>query len=522
MKKSNEFQEFEKDSVSQKSNTNPIVRGLNRVSQFIDSFGGEIRGIERIDDNERSPTELKPILSVVGLWLSGCGGLTSMTGYFLGPLLFELSLRDCLIYGIIATALGCALASYCATMGPRGGLRQMCSARFIFGRWSVKIVAFVAIIGLLGWSVTNCILGGQILRAISDDKIPLEIGIVIISLVSIFISIFGITHLLRVEGLLSIPVLIGMCLLYGVASPQTTGISQDLPEGMSLDPLDRRGGILSYFTLCFSITSTWGGIASDYYILFPKSVSQKKIFTLTFFGTFLPTIFVAIAGLLIASAALTYEPWNEAYLANGIGGLLTQVFAPWKGGGKFIMVVLFLSLVSNNIINSYSAAFGLQLIGGYIHVIPRWVMNIIVTVVYLVCSLAGRNELGTVLGNFLPMLGYWIAIYFTLLFEENVIFRSTSLFKYYKYEIHPTDGVPKYDFDIWNDFSSLTNGFASTFAFMCGVAGAVLGMAQAYYIGPIAAYFGLHGGDLGMWLSIGFAGAVYPGLRFLELRHFGK
>lgn len=40
-------------------------------------------------------------------------------------------------------------------------------------------------------------------------------------------------------------------------------------------------------------------------------------------------------------------------------------------------------------------------------------------------------------------------------------------------------------------------GFAGVLAGCCGVAGAVVGMAQVYYTGPIARKIGMFGADLG-------------------------
>ena len=37
----------------------------------------------------------------MGLWLSACGGLSSMSSFYLGPLLFELGLRNTLLAGLL-------------------------------------------------------------------------------------------------------------------------------------------------------------------------------------------------------------------------------------------------------------------------------------------------------------------------------------------------------------------------------------------------------------------------------------
>ena len=69
-------------------------------------------------------------------------------------------------------------------------------------------------------------------------------------------------------------------------------------------------------------------------------------------------------------------------------------------GGKFLLMIIFLSLISNNIINTYSAAFGVQLAGTMFAKVPRWLWAILLTAIYLICALVGRNEFSTILGNF--------------------------------------------------------------------------------------------------------------------------
>lgn len=236
-----------------------------------------------------------------------------------------------------------------------------------------------------------------------------------------------------------------------------------------------------------------------------------------------------------------------------MGGLLNEAFKPWGAGGKFLLMIIFLSLISNNIINTYSAAFGVQLAGTMFAKVPRWLWAILLTAIYLICALVGRNEFSTILGNFLPMIGYWVSMYFIMLLEENTIFR-TDKFKYlFTKEFprvnkeeeqeeedgldssivhHPIDariiGTPlrqnqHYNFSIWNDYDKLTQGLAATASFIIGATGAAVGMSQAYWIGPLARRIGGEfGGDIAMWLCMGFSGLVYPPLRYLELKKFGR
>ncbi|QEU60526.1 Tpn1 [Kluyveromyces lactis] len=503
---------------------------IRQLSDKLDALGVEARGIQRIQPYERGTAN--QFWHVAGLWLSAAGGLSSMSSYFLGPIVFQLTLNQCLVSGLISMWIGCGVAAYCSIMGPQSGCRQIVTARYLFGWWFVKFIALAAIVGGMGWSIVNCVVGGQMLASVSDGKVPLWVGIIIVSVVSLLVSIFGIKQVLKVETLFAVPVLTSFLLLYISASDKFKYLYEF--SNSDIDSLTVKGCWLSFFSLCYSITSTWGSVTADYYILFPEDTPQIQVFLLTFFGTAVPTTFVGVLGLLLASCSLSYEPWQAAYEEYGMGGLMNAGFSRWNGFGKFLVVVLVLSLISDNIVNTYSAAFSIQLSSVMLAKVPRWIWAIGCTIFYLVCALVGRNSFSTILGNFLPMIGYWISMYFILLLEENVIFRNW-FHHLYKLEFpndievkphHKLRRLPRhihrYNWDEWDNSEVITRGLAASAAFCIGVAGVVLGMCQTYYVGPLAAKIGEYGGDLGMWLGIGFAGVSYPLLRYWELKKFGR
>ncbi|GME98922.1 unnamed protein product [Ambrosiozyma monospora] len=275
--------------------------------------------------------------------------------------------------------------------------------------------------------------------------------------------------------------------------------------------------------------------------------------------------------MLIGNAAVGNGYWYETYENDSMGGLLNTVFGEWHGFGKFLLIILWLSLITNNTINTYSSALSVQLIDRWFFKhFPRWLIVVVIFVITLICSMVGRNKFSTILSNFLPMLGYWISIYFTLILEENVIFRSTSLVRLFRVELYEpadneaansseyiygsstptekkehrddetthtaqttidssipppyatTQSIPYYNFNAWDNINQHTHGYAACLAFCFGVAGVVLGMNQVYYVGKLASLIGEYNADLGAFLAIGFTGVTYPLLRYIELKKFGR
>lgn len=511
----------------------PKVPKYLRWIYLLDSFGVEAHGIDRYTPEERLEYVNSTrngrswqFFHTFGLWVAACGGLTSMSSFFLPTLVFGLNLRDSMVSGIISMNLGCAVAAYFSTMGSKSGCRQIVGARLLFGTWGVKLVSVICIVGGVGWSVVNCVVGGQVFAAVSGA--PLDVGIVIISVLSVVIAVFGIKVLIRFQTILSLPIIIAVILFYVVVCdkahhiPASNKLIKDL--GYSLETT--RGNWLSFFTIGYSVTASWGSGASDYYAMFPEDTSSFLVYFLTFLGLSIPTTLVAVVGTLCGTIAYSYQPWLTAYNSGGVGGLMNETFDKWGRFGQFVMIVWYFSLICNNIMNTYSAAFEFQLLDKRLIYVPRWCWAFLIALIYFALSIAGKEHFSTIIGNFLPMLAYWISMYITILVLENVLFRRTPKLRKMHWREFENDetSADKYLFN-WNNWDSranTTNGFAAMSSFIVGAVGAVVGMNQTYWQGPIARKIGAYGGDIGFWLCMAFTAVIYPPLRYLELKRFGK
>jgi purine-cytosine permease-like protein len=65
-------------------------------------------------------------------------------------------------------------------------------------------------------------------------------------------------------------------------------------------------------------------------------------------------------------------------------------------------------------------------------------------------------------------------------------------------------------------------GLAALGAGACGAVGAITGLAQVWWIGPIAARIGDYGGDVSWLLCLVFTAVPYVPLRWLELKYTGR
>jgi purine-cytosine permease-like protein len=214
-------------------------------------------------------------------------------------------------------------------------------------------------------------------------------------------------------------------------------------------------------------------------------------------------------GVAIASGVATTPDWNEAYGISS-GALITASYGPLHGFGKFCAVVVALGVIANNVPGTYSAALGCQIMGRFGKAVPRWCWAVVMVMIQLVCGLAGRNHLFLIFQNFLALMGYWLMIMVCIVAEEHLLFRRTIW------------GGLGFDWTAWEDRKRLPWGVAACTAFLLGWMGAILGMYQVWYVGPIAKLAGDTGADVGMWVGCGFALITFPPMRWVELKIVGR
>lgn len=77
-----------------------------------------------------------------------------------------------------------------------------------------------------------------------------------------------------------------------------------------------------------------------------------------------------------------------------------------------------------------------------------------------------------------------------------------------------------YDWARWNDRNYMPIGIAAGVSFLLGWVGAILGMNQTWYVGPLAKL--ANTSDVGMWVGMGFTLVSFPPLRYWELAKFGR
>lgn len=478
-----------------------ILRSMRKGEEWLDEkLGGiETRGIDRIPEAEKQPPS---ILNIFLMWWSLNVHVGVVPLGVLGPE-FGLSLNQSIAASVVGTLLGALCTAYTGTLGPKLGMRAIVTSRYSFGFWGAKLCSVLNIVVAGGFSVVNYVVVGQILSAVSDYTMSITVGIVIIAIISYIISVFGFKLIHTFERYSWIGTFILLLVLIGQAAPHVDPKAPGRDFGLNF-----AGSFLTILAINISNASGWCSIASDYYCNYPADTKAWKVYALSFWGVVIPTTFSIVIGACLGNAAVTvaYPPYADAYKNHGLGGLIREVYHP-VGWSKFCLVLLTFSVLGNNIANNYSSGLSLQLLGHWFHAVPRFIWSLLVAIITTVLAIAGQQHLSTVVSNFVSLLGYWTVSFTLILLIEDKWFRHQE----------------GYNLLVWDQPSKLPLGIAAVLALLTGyLAGGVTGMAQTWYIGPIAAKFGGFGGDIGIYLSAVFTAIVYPIARAIEKRKSGR
>ena len=221
--------------------------------------------------------------------------------------------------------------------GPGTGLRQVSISRYSMGWWPAKVIAFLNVIEQLGWSSVGCITGGLALSAVSDGNISLILGVVIIAVVGLCFSFFGLRAVLKYDQWAWLVFFIIFMIMYGEVAHFADNVTPSAFAGADLS-----GTLLTLFAIIYGSSASWCSICSDFYVEYPVNTSKTKIFLLTTLGITLPTCIGMIMGACVGSTMGYNTQWADTYSTSGVGELIQTILYP-RGFSKFILVLLVLS-----------------------------------------------------------------------------------------------------------------------------------------------------------------------------------
>jgi len=329
-------------------------------------------------------------------------------------------------------------------------------------------------------------------------------GVIIIAVIGLVFSLIGLRAVLSYEKYAWAIFFVIFMVMYAEVAPEAALSSPATAQGLTLV-----GSGLTLFCVIYGSSASWCSIVSDYYVQYPVNTSKTKIFLLTTLGIAIPTCIGMVLGCCVASTLGVNPEWNHIYENDGVAMLLRNILYP-LGFAKFLLVLLVMSGIGMNCIAIYSGALSIQQFARPLSIIPRFLWTVVIFGAIIAIAIAGRDQLLVVLENFLSLLGYWNTAFFVIVSMEHYVFRGGL------------KGYQGYDLEAWNTPGLMPLGLAGLFAFCAGIAGAVVGMQETWYTGPVAKLVGDFGGDVGNQLSFAFTLVAFLPARWAELKFIGR
>ncbi|KAK4156545.1 NCS1 nucleoside transporter [Chaetomidium leptoderma] len=219
--------------------------------------------------------------------------------------------------------------------------------------------------------------------------------------------------------------------------------------------------------------------------------------------TWVPNL-IAIVITVGCGAVPNVPAWDHTYHATGIGGVMAEMLAPAGGFGRFVLVMLALSVIGNMAISMYSVALNLQMLLPCFARVPRFVFMLVAVAVMVPMAIRAAEAWEESLTNFLAVIGYWAGCFDAVLIVELVVFRRMD--------------YSTFDHGIWNVGRKLPPGIAAMAASLVSLGLVVPGMAAPSYTGPIAK----RTGDIGFEVAFVMTALSYLPFRWLEIRWRGR
>lgn len=362
------------DDTHDPAKTNPTDVGTTVTASI------EHLGIDHVPDDKRTSTATDQFWIWAGANLAPINWVLGTLGLSLG-----LSLWETIAVLIGGNLLGAALFALFCVMGQRTGVNAMVLARLTMGRRGAYLFAAVMVLTPMGWvGVNTWVVLDLAVAAVSRMGIDAHRYIIatVIVIIQVVITAWGF-NAIRLFERWTMPVVLAVMVVMTIVS----GIRVHpnfAPSGLSLmDKLSAGSTVMTAIGIGWGIT--WFVYAADYTRFTRLTVSNRRLFGVTFGGMFVPVVWLGILGAYIASAGGGVDPAQLVIAAFGAlalpvlllilhGPIATNVVVmyssvlavlsldlkvtQWKialGGGVVSSIVLWGYLHSESFANSASA-----------------------------------------------------------------------------------------------------------------------------------------------------------------------
>ncbi|KAF4964865.1 hypothetical protein FSARC_7256 [Fusarium sarcochroum] len=466
---------------------------LSKLHKLLVDAGVEENGIRPVAPEERTQTQHSNLFTVFFTCLLCI--LPLPTGA-LGTAVYGLGLRDVSLIIIFFNIVTCIPPAFISIGGYQTGMRQMVQARYSFGLYLGVIPILLNAGTVTGFTLVGSIVSGQAIASVNETaNISVNVGIGIVCTLSFVMAFLGYRALHLWQRWQWLPNLIAITIAVGCGGKHLINQADHGPATVK--------SIIGYGSLMAGYFMTFGGTVSDFTVYHSPRESKLKVFTYVYLGLLTPSTPLLILGAAIGGAIPNVESWQAAWDTYGIGGVLAEMLEPAGGFGKFVLVVLALSVVGNMVLSSYSVALCLQMLVPAFAKVPRFFFIIVTLAIMIPMAIYAAAQWTESLENFLSVIGYWAGCFDAVIIEEFIIFRNKD--------------YSSYDTKIWNEGRSLPTGLAAIGASIISLGLVIPSMDTPWHTGPV----GERIGDIGFESAFIVTCLAYYPLRTLEAKLMG-
>jgi NCS1 nucleoside transporter family len=374
----------------------------------------DTHSVEPIPDSDRNSTGPQQFWIWAGANIAPINWILGALGILLG-----LGLWETIVIIVLGNVVGCAIFAAFTVMGHRTGVNQMVLTRSAFGRRGGYLPSALAFLMIMGWIGVNTYfpvkIGVAILGyfGITDSGVLDFIVVTVIMAIQIAIGVYGF-YVISVFEKFTVPVTAGISVLMTVLALTRHGV-----VNWSLTTHLSASAHLASITLLTTAIGVGWGIswvtwASDYSRFVARNISSKSVYWYSYFGMFIPSVWLAILGAAIASVSQSTDPAK----------MVSSVF-----GGFVAFLVLLMVLhgpIATNILNVYSSA----LAGLSMDVkIPRRVLALVAGAVGYVVTLyfLSSASFASNFDNWMSSLVLWMSAWGGVVLADYYIKRKGQI-----------------------------------------------------------------------------------------------
>jgi NCS1 family nucleobase:cation symporter-1 len=376
---------------------------------------------------------------------------------------------------VVGVLVGMVLVGFHAIQGPRLGVPQMIQSRGQFGFYGAVLV-FAASIALdFGFLAAQLVIQAEALHLLVD-AVSIPVWIALLAVPVVVLTVYGYDWIHRWQRWMTVVLAVTFVVVFVQA------LAYGTPTGAAAATSAPSFALFMAGTGLWVIGMvSWAPYVSDYSRYLPRTVSNTKTFGAVFAGCAVPAVFCGALG---------------AYLAGLLPDQPSTVAAIAQVSGKWVLVVMALSLVGGDVANAYTGSLALVSIASCFRdvrrsVSVRVVCSLVVIAAGTISALAGYR-------NFVPNLSSFLEV----LLYVFVPWSAINLIDYYV--------VSKGEYDVPAFYTP--NGRYGRFlwpglvAYVAAIAVELPFVDQTFYRGPLVEPLG--GTDIS-WVVGGLAGTVF-------------